>query len=207
MDLMEQVNMGQTVPADRVIQKLQEKAQAGYPIRPEDIPPPVTIPTDDATRHIQDTETVRLRINQYKLAALKAKRAGQTDLALQHMRVVKEETPEPEINFNGKSLAEELSAFLEEMPSPEHRRQDTEGGGSDDAKLASEQLTQQMEEEKQRLRSGGYEAWLAYLGQVEEDVGNINSNMKQAREMGMEDVLGTLIIKKELAEREMFIHS
>ncbi|KAK7502251.1 hypothetical protein BaRGS_00006615 [Batillaria attramentaria] len=404
-----------------------------------------------ATRHIQDTETVRLRINQYKLAALKAKRAGQTDLALQHMRVVKglqplmhaaekgedidmtqvppppseqtptteeaarvltetaevateEEIPEPEIDFNGKSLAEELSAFLEEMPSPEHRRQDTEGGviqpavtrftesppsapmslmdrqrmspahkgldvclqpapaksghtvssqgaqtvrsygsshqelsttvphnvqpqfsgqsspsgrpGKDrerspdtsshqqtrpgltmqpqrvmqvppglqngslrgspermnsshgnrrslegqqdlrqqvtkttvgdrskgqtpqliqdvgrvsrltngtqqnspvltcieilkyermvlDKELASEQLTQQMEEEKQRLRSGGYEAWLAYLGQVEEDVGNINSNMKQAREMGMEDVLGTLIIKKELAEREL----
>lgn len=30
-----------------MIQKLQEKAQAGYPIRVEEIPPPVTIPTDD----------------------------------------------------------------------------------------------------------------------------------------------------------------
>ena len=32
---------------------------------------------------------VRLRCNQYKLAALKAKRSGHTDTALQHMRVVK----------------------------------------------------------------------------------------------------------------------
>ena len=30
-----------------MIQKLQEKAHAGYPIRPEEIPPPVSIPTDD----------------------------------------------------------------------------------------------------------------------------------------------------------------
>ena len=42
-----------------------------------------------ASQHIQDTETVRVRFNQYKLAALKAKRSGDTDLALQHMRVVK----------------------------------------------------------------------------------------------------------------------
>lgn len=400
-----------------------------------------------ATRQIQDTETVRLRINQYKLAAIKAKRAGQVDLALQHMRVVKglqplihaaekgetidvtqvppapsEQTPTTEeaariltetaepateemthesgVELDGKSLAEELSAFLEEMPplennqggkrptvtkfaespptqpasvsnqqkrqqghkvpdvclqptpaplvnkpppklplssrsnddgqtfvsrsplpsqpenselpshlpyqkrpeightpkshghsnmmihktqqsptknvvqtptllkngslcdgSPErlgdqrwhvtnvtaegrikgeppaliqdvstvssltngsliqkmgvtspvltcieilkYERMMLDKEGSDDAKLASERLGQQMEEEKQRLRAGGYEAWLAYLGQVEEDVSNINSSMKQARQLRQANMLNLLIIKKELAEREL----
>lgn len=42
----------------------------------------------------------------------------------------------------------------------------------------------------------------AYLGQVEEDVTNINCDMKLAREGGEEDRLASLIIKKELAERE-----
>ena len=42
-----------------------------------------------ASQHIQDSEMVRLRCNQYRLAALKAKRSGHTDTALQHMRVVK----------------------------------------------------------------------------------------------------------------------
>ncbi|KAL8578171.1 hypothetical protein ACOMHN_051726 [Nucella lapillus] len=42
-----------------------------------------------ASQHLQDAETVRLRCNQYKLEALKAKRSGDTNLAVQHMRVVK----------------------------------------------------------------------------------------------------------------------
>jgi hypothetical protein len=41
------------------------------------------------------------------------------------------------------------------------------------------------------------------LGQVEEDVTNINCDMKLAREGGEEEKLATLIIKKELAEREV----
>lgn len=42
-----------------------------------------------ATQHLQDADVVKMRLNQYKLAALKAKQAGQRDLAIEHMKVVK----------------------------------------------------------------------------------------------------------------------
>ncbi|KAK7099764.1 coiled-coil and C2 domain-containing protein 1A-like [Littorina saxatilis] len=86
-----------------------------------------------------------------------------------------------------------------------YERMQLEKEGSDDAKVAAEKLNRQMEEEKQRLRAGGYEAWLAYLGEVEEDVTNLNCEMKLARERGQEEALSSLIIKKELAERELAV--
>ncbi|XP_076440469.1 uncharacterized protein LOC143279966 [Babylonia areolata] len=106
------------------------------------------------------------------------------------------------VESNGIPLTSSDTSCIEIL---KYERMQLDKEGSKEARVAAHELGRQMEETKQRLRVGGYEAWLAYLGQVERDVASINNHMKQAREEGEGEQLTFLVIKKELAERELAV--